>query len=326
MLYGLFGMGLNAGIGLINNRLAEQQATAAREANYHYGELAAQNADTRTRALYKDLYSPKALMKQYKEAGLSPSMMFGGTPGQGGMAGAQGTGTAGQPTAYMPISLMEGAQLEMLKAQAEKTKAETENVKANTEKTNVEKEYQDLINGPLKDKVEILTTHYTDEQGNETSLFEIANNYYTFEGFLDAIKNYGIGKDQAQIEELKSIYMATHYMRRDIITLSQETVSNNFQLSIIRAMEAEGFADWNAKAAIGYLKANVQTAELTETQKEAWNNLISKLGKEGSTTRDIIVVLGMILNQAASNWHMPNINISGEKHQYKLSGGQWKEY
>ena len=118
---GMFGLANSA----INNAWASRQAEQDRQRNYYFGEMAADNADKRTRALYQDFYSPEALMRQYKAAGLSPSMMFGGTPGQGGMAGAQGSGASGPQTPFMPVSMVEAAQAAALFAQAEKTKEET---------------------------------------------------------------------------------------------------------------------------------------------------------------------------------------------------------
>lgn len=115
--------------GVFNNYYAQEQIGYDRQQNYKYGEMAANNADKRTRALYADFYSPEALKRQYREAGLSPGMMFGGTPGQGGISGAQGTGAAGPTTPYMPVSILEAAQAANLMAQTEKTKAETQVIK-----------------------------------------------------------------------------------------------------------------------------------------------------------------------------------------------------
>lgn len=126
----IIGAGVGAGtsgiFGVINNSIALQREQQARRENYLYNEAAANNADKRTRALYNDFYSPEALLRQYQEAGLSPSMMFGGTPGQGGMSGAQGAGV-NQPSTFMPISLLEGAQIAKLAAETANIKADTKN-------------------------------------------------------------------------------------------------------------------------------------------------------------------------------------------------------
>lgn len=126
--------GINAGISAMNNQWAESLARQDRKENYMYGEMAANNADRRTRRLYEDYYSPEALLKQYEAAGLSPSLMFGGTPGQGGMSGAQGTGAAGPQTHFAPMSLVDTAQAAALFAQAEKTKEETKTEKGTNAK------------------------------------------------------------------------------------------------------------------------------------------------------------------------------------------------
>lgn len=118
---GMASAGINYGI---QKKLMQED----RAENYRYNEMAAQNADARTRALYRDIYSPEALLGQYREAGLSPSMMYGGTPGQGGMSGAQGGGANGPTTPYYPVNMLEMAQAANLMAQTKKTEAETKNI------------------------------------------------------------------------------------------------------------------------------------------------------------------------------------------------------
>lgn len=133
----IYGAAISAGGGIIssiiNNAWAGEQAKKDRRENYIFSEFAANNADKRTRALYKDFYSPEALLRQYEAAGLSPSMMFGGTPGQGGMSGAQGNGGSGIQTPYMPISMVEMAQAAALFAQAKKQNAETDVIEGKNE-------------------------------------------------------------------------------------------------------------------------------------------------------------------------------------------------
>ena len=58
---------------LINNLSNELQM----ERTFGFNERAAKNADARTRALFTDLYSPEAKVKQLKDAGLSVGMMYG---------------------------------------------------------------------------------------------------------------------------------------------------------------------------------------------------------------------------------------------------------
>lgn len=114
---------------VINGISNDYLGSKARRENYEFGELAAQHADQRTRALYKDLQSPAALLAQYREAGLSPSLMFGGSGAGGSIAqGAQGNGAAGVGATTASVEPINLAQIELMKAEARKANAE-----ANTE-------------------------------------------------------------------------------------------------------------------------------------------------------------------------------------------------
>lgn len=310
---GLFGQ---IGSTVINNEYANQRTREDRQQNYMYGEMAAENADKRTRALYNDYYSPEALMRQYEAAGLSPSLMFGGTPGQGGTSGAQGTGAAGPQTPFMPISMVEAAQAANLFAQTKKTKAETENIEEQTK--NVEQDtalkelevnLRKMTNKQFETEWQLInSTWESKETGKETSLFEMADNYYSYDSFLEAVRNEDTdpilktaSTTEAGQKVLRTIYESANRFHRDIAVLSDEEISAHFHNKITRLLDNKGFAEKNAEAAIAQLKQEISTNELTETQKQAWNNLINRLGKKGSTTRDIIVVLGMILGNFASH-------------------------
>lgn len=133
------GGAVQAGLSGVSNFFGAESAKEARRENYNYNEMAANNADQRTRALYNDIYSPGAQLQQLEAAGMSPSVFYQGSGSQG-TSGAQGQGTAGLSTPYSPMSMIEGAQAANLIAQTEKTKAETENINANTKTINGENE------------------------------------------------------------------------------------------------------------------------------------------------------------------------------------------
>ena len=120
-----------------NNEQLHNLTAQDRELNYKYNERAAENADIRQRMLYYDLYSPKAQLKQIKEAGLSPSLMYGGASGGGGATphGAQGNGVNGLQTGYSPIqglNALDAAQIGLISAETQKIKAETQNTEEQT--------------------------------------------------------------------------------------------------------------------------------------------------------------------------------------------------
>lgn len=125
--------GVQTGMGILtsylSNKWAAQREKDARKENFQYNELAANAADQRTRNLYLDLQSPQALLNQYKSAGLSPALMYGGSGASGQVAqGAQGGGAAGiSPTSY-GISPVDLAQIKLMNAQTNlvNEKAKTE--------------------------------------------------------------------------------------------------------------------------------------------------------------------------------------------------------
>lgn len=87
--------------------------------NYRYGEKAADNADARQRAQWRDMYSLEAQMRQIKEAGLSPSMFFsGGLSGQGGANAPQGSGASGPMFNSSPIDVQAIASANELDSRA----------------------------------------------------------------------------------------------------------------------------------------------------------------------------------------------------------------
>lgn len=129
----------NKDLALYNSQLAEKQASADRKENYMYGEMSADSADRRTRALFNDFYSLGAQMDQAKAAGLSPSMFASGIAGMAGQAGAQGTGASGVSADTY------GAQPANI-AEAMQTAAQIANLNADTKLKESTKEGKDIEN------------------------------------------------------------------------------------------------------------------------------------------------------------------------------------
>lgn len=155
--------------GAFNSALAGRNAARDRAENFAYSELAAEHADLRARAQWRDMYSIQAQLQQLKEAGLSPSLMYSSIPGSQGATGAQGQGAGGIQTPFTPIDF---AQAQLLAAEARKANAEADKVegknaggqadialklaqagaaKAATEYTKAQKTWQDFQNNILND-------------------------------------------------------------------------------------------------------------------------------------------------------------------------------
>ena len=119
-----------------------------------------------------------AQVAMLKEAGLNPALLYskGGTPGttgsQGGGNAAMGTASQGQPHKYVDLgqSLMEAAQITLMKAQAKKTEAEANVIdKTGLEEaqTRISKMIAETSNETLKSKL----------IGLETDMMEIEKAY-----------------------------------------------------------------------------------------------------------------------------------------------------
>lgn len=113
------------GAAAVNNIFGIMSADHAREENFRYGEMQADNADKRTRNLYRDLYSIPAQMSQLKEAGLSPSLYYGDAGGISGQTGAMGSSAAGQYQVF-GIDPLTMSQIQVNNAQAKKLNAEAD--------------------------------------------------------------------------------------------------------------------------------------------------------------------------------------------------------
>lgn len=129
---GAIGATIEGITGLIQNHQNAKIAGLMQERNYQFGEMQADNADRRTRALYYDLYAPEAKVTQLEQAGLNPALMYSGAGagGQSSTAGAQGGSVNVGAPQMQNLGLMEGAlmasEIKLNQAQANKLNAEAE--------------------------------------------------------------------------------------------------------------------------------------------------------------------------------------------------------
>lgn len=137
--------------------------------------------------------------------------------------------------------------------------------------------------------------------------------YKTFEDWWkDFGKNEGLIKGNYTYETAKKIWNTQKFYNTQIAELSTAETNAKFQKSIIEAMENENFQDLNGKAAVAYLRQTIQTQELTEKQKGAWNRMLEHIGKWGEGWQDIAIILLTLVDRGLSNWKMPEINTGGK--------------
>lgn len=315
----IFGTFAGAGAAMVNNSIAQGQGQYAREENFIYGEKAARNADKRTRQLYNDLYSPQAQIQQLKDAGLSPALMYGGGSGGSGQAGAMGHGAAGIAPQTFGVNPLEMAQIGLIGAQTEKVKEETKNTQEDTKIKEIEKDLKSIEFSKLKVDSDALF-EYVNVDGKRQSFYEFAGGCSSYENFLSQLRKHGIDYDVVNTEQgqrtLREIYMSRKQLSAEIATLSEEEISSNFQIAIVNALKKEGYIDENAHAIVQDLRTSIATNELTESQKNAWNDLLNKLEQKNPMYKDIAIILGLIVTEFGGKMNMSlsrqqrNINVT----------------
>lgn len=297
---------LSAGFGILSsylsNKWARENAEHDREENYKYNELAAGNADARTRALYNDLYSPQALMQQLKDAGLSPSVFYAnGAGGISGQSGAQGEGASGlrQDTFGIPnVTPLDLSQIELNKAQARNLNAD-----ANEKERSMD---------------ERIRKWFLENQNNE-----LRNTYIKWENAIKRLE-YGIKEqyDPEQREaEIKNINENTNLVVEQI---RSEKVKGNINEQT-EQQQIEAIVNRNKQiiADVALKNAEKRLAEakvkLTNEQVE---NLISSIWqgwKELDIKEDTLNLEDKRLEAIINQWNVEN-NFRGK--EFKLNVGR----
>lgn len=283
---------------LINQAFAEHN----RERNFYWNEKAAAAADKRQRKQYQDMYSPKAMLDQYAAAGLSPSLMMSG--GQSAVGGnpsaAQGQGVQGAYPGMPAINPLAAAQIDLMKAQRD-------NLNEDTVGTELENEIRKLTNNQFKNQWILLNNQsgkLFDKDGKWMSMRDFLQECDNFDEFRKAVyKAYedspNIGNVYLSSEEgektLRSIYLANKEFDNDISVLANSKENADLMLKITQLLNDSEFATLSKKAQIGQLQQAIESTELSTEQKEAFNNVIDKMGD--NMWADITIVLLMMLGQ-----------------------------
>lgn len=139
--------------------------------SYTFNEMAADNADTRTRNLYESYETPSAKKRMLEEAGFNPALIYGGmngnipqgAQGAGGNASANNLGGITAPSAMEIYDILNAKKdLEIKESQKENIDADTRNKDADT--LNKGKEYFEI-----DERINLLKSQgkLTDEQANK---------------------------------------------------------------------------------------------------------------------------------------------------------------
>lgn len=304
----IYSAGINGVNSLIGGYINEYFADRARKKNFEYNEKAATAADARQRKQYADLYSPQAMLQQYAAAGLSPSMMMSG--GQSAVGGTpQGNMSAGLSGAYpsagtMNSSITAGLQGELMKAQIR-------NLDENTISIQLENEIKDLNNSTLKNKWKLLNITTGGDENGIISISDHANDAKDFDDFktkaeklwnLEPEMNMYLHSEEGQ-KELRALYEANKTFNNEIAVLANSQENAELALAITRLLNTPDFINNSAAAQKQELEKVIEDSKLTGREREAFNNLLDKMGE--STWTDIaIVLLTFIANNTSANLNM----------------------
>lgn len=252
--------------GPITAYLQHKYAMEDRADNFKYNEMAAQSADARERAQWRDMYSMEAQLRQIRENGLSPSlMMSGGVPGTQGASGHQGQGAAGPSTGPIsPLLDMSAfanfgpalAQAENQKAQAGYYRALEKEVLGETSKSQAQiKEW--LSQAGLNDALKAYNTSLKVGQDIANRFSEETYEYHVSQAYSDS--NYAASMaSKAVFDCLQSQYTADYLEK----TLDERVSQVAAEVSNIKADTALKWAQ-EALANKGIELNDAQIEQLT---------------------------------------------------------------
>lgn len=302
---------IQSGTSIANSLIGQAFAEHNRKRNYYWNEKAADSADQRQRAQYHDLYSPQAQLEQYAAAGLSPSMMMsggqsavGGTP-QGAQGGIQGPYPSGQlldPSAAADIALKI---------------AQKRNLDQDTISIELENEIKKLSNTTYSRQWNLINnTNWGDENGVQ-SWSDLVKNCKNFQQFEEKVKEIYHNTTNTEMElftqseegqkTLRDIYEANKQFENEIAVLANSQENATLLLKVAQLLNNSNYPELSANAQKQQLQQVAESAELTKKEKNAFNNILDRMGN--GLFSDIAIVLLLTLGQ----WSHANINFGASQ-------------
>lgn len=305
----LYSTGINNLNSFVQGHINEYFVDRARPKNFEWSQKEAKAADERQRAQYKDLYSPQAMMGQYKAAGLSPSMMMsGGASAVGGTpSGNMGTAAMGPyPTANAMTSTTPGLQNELMQAQID-------NLNSDTISKDLFNQIQKLKNSTFNKEWKLMNiTTGGDENGIKT-ISGLVNECKSFDQFKNKVPKYWeldhemymfIQSEEGQ-KALRAIYEANKEFTNEIAVLENSQENAELMLKITKLLNSNDFASKSAQAQKEELEKTIEDAKLTARERQAFNNILDKMG-ENTWTDIAIVMLTLLKNNISANYSYNN--------------------
>lgn len=291
----------------------------AAKLNYLYGEMSADKAQKRQIETYRKLLSPEAQLMMYKEAGLSPGLMYsnGVANGMGGVSAPMGQGAGNQHGHPMNIgSAMEYAsmlsQIDLNKAQARKLNAEA-NVTEQTGINEANARIGDLLQSAgLKASQQELTNLNASYQELENEVYSKTKEFNIYKAEHEANKVYW------QVEQIVSQWNAQeieNQLNRETFDAQVENI-NLRNKDLIKEIALKGSQIKLNDEQIKYMQEEIAQKWLHEAsnfknqrEQDAWYNAqterILKLlpVEKGEKIADATInAIGKVLQTGAMIW------------------------
>lgn len=250
-------MGVNTVGGLINTGINQLLGDYERRENYRFNEMAANEADKRQRAQFRDMYSYSAQVQEMKKAGLNPALMYGGASGQGGATAPQGMGTGGVQKGYSPMDLMSLSQLELQDSQAKLNNAEAEKIKEQT----TTQQIQNYISELTKD------TSVEERKANLKLVVSLGEKYVSEQKLTNWHMDFEKLKSNEEIKLLQnqnSLYLAqiaTEGTKQKLNEQQKNTLKkqiDKWQMDVTQRYYELDIMSWNQKAQQNWWEAQAE--------------------------------------------------------------------
>lgn len=250
----------NGVFGLLTQKQQQKYTQQNMRLGQELNEQSADKADERKRKFYTDFESPEAVMKQLKEAGLSPGMFYGGSgaAGMGASGGAQASTSALPGAAYNNPGLgLDLSQIKLNEAQARNLNADAdfkEGKNAGGEADIAAK----LAEAGFKEAQKA----YSDAQVEYTKAMTIAQQ---FQNDLT---------DEAREDLLAEYKWRVKGMQADYEKAMSEAKQNNETLELIKEKFGAEIAEIQTQAALNATKNQVTKEEIEKIRAETYSVLI----------------------------------------------------
>lgn len=244
-----------------NMEKQHEQNKDIQDREYQYNEDAANNADRRKRAFYTDFESPEAIMRQLKEAGLSPGLFYGGNGSVGG-GGAAAQGGVSAPSGSGPMGAgyvnpgmgLDLSQIKLNDAQARKLNTEADALEGKNAGGQADIA-QKLADAGLKDAQKT----YAKAQAAYTEALTTATQFQN--ELTDEVRPWLVKEYEERVQNLTAQYEK----------LVEETAEMKEMLPLVKQKMGEEIKEIISQTILNATKNKLTEQEIEKVVAETWS-------------------------------------------------------